>query len=420
MTIRQRLAALAPHAPVALVFAALALLPISRLVELPLVVMAVLGGRRLWREGSATFRDRRVWLLTAIFLAYWIPVLVSAFDAVHPEKTWVVVAAMPRYWLAGLFALSALDGAHGHRRLWLLSAWLLAFWTVDALVQAVVGYNLLGYPHPTEPIGRLNGVFGMHNFKLGPVLALFSPLLIEHARRAWPRWLGFTALFALSLVVLLTTTRIGWVILGVVLVAYIALYVARRPARALGTVAALAVVAGSVTFGAYQLSDRFAASVDRTMGVFEGSRQAVDRALSARLPIWETSLDMASDHWINGVGARSYRYAYPEHAAADDPWVREEEGRGANYAHHLVLEVITETGVVGLLGFAVLIAIVVLAWRRATPGHRGLMFPYALALFAAVFPFNSHYAIYSTFWSITLWWLVMGLCAAWGDESNDT
>lgn len=419
MDFRQRLSALAPEGPVLLVFAALVLLPISRLVELPLVVMAVLGARRLWVEGRGVFDDPRARFLTGVFLAYWLPILVSAPDAVHPEKTWVVVAAMPRYWLAGLFVLAALGTGTGHARLWKLSAWLLVIWTFDAIVQAVVGYNLLGYPYPDGPIRRLNGVFGQHNFKLGPVLALFSPLLIEHARRAWPRWAGAAALLALAVVVLLTTTRNGWVILAVVLATYLAVDFTRRPVRALGLSAAAFLLLGCIGFAAYHVSDRFHDSVDRTLGVFEGSTQAVDHALSRRLPIWETSVAMGSEHWLNGVGARSYRYAYPEYAAPDDPWVRPDDGIGATYAHHLVLELWTETGVVGLAGFAVLILLMIRGWRWAPPAQRRLMLPYAVALFAAVFPLNSHYAVYSTFWSITLWWLVMGYCAASETDGNE-
>jgi len=418
MEIRQRLSGLAPFAPVWLVFAALVLLPISRLVELPLLIMAVLGARRLWLERRTLFSDPGVRLLSGVFLAYWIPILVSAPDAVHPEKTWAVVAAIPRYWLAGLFALGALQSAEAQHRLWRLSAWLLVFWTVDALVQAAVGYDLLGYPHPKEPIDRLNGVFGLHNFKLGPVLALFSPLLIEHARRAWPAWLGIGVLAALAVVVLLTTTRIGWVILALVLATYIAVYSTRRPARALGLLGAVLVLLGTLGLGAYQFSDRFHESVDRTMAVFEGSRESANRALSVRLPIWETSMAMGADNWFNGVGARSYRYAYPAYAEPDDPWLRPKRGIGAAYAHHLVLELWTETGVVGIAGFVVLVILLARAWRDAPRERRALMLPFAVALFAAVFPLNSHYAVYSTFWSITLWWLVMGYCAAYGNDSE--
>lgn len=395
-----------------LVFALPVLLPFGRIEELPLLAMAVLGGRRLWREGWALVFDPRAQLLSALFLAYWLPILFSAFDAVHPEKTWLVTVAMPRYWLAGLFVLGVLESAEAHFSLWRLTAWLLVFWSVDALVQAVAGYNLLGYPHPAEPIERVNGVFGQGNYKLGPMLALLSPLLVEHARRYWPAPATVAALGALAGVVLLTTTRIGWVMLAVVGVVYAVLYGRRRPVRAAlasGVLALAVLFCGALAF---QASEPFRERVTSTLRVFDGTREAVDEALSARLPIWETSVAMASEHWVNGVGVRSYRYAYPDYAAGDDPWVRPEEDIGANYAHHLLLEIITEAGVIGLAGFAVLVWLMIAAWRRAPPDARGIMFPYALALVAAVFPFNSHYAVYATGWSITLWWLVFGFCAA--------
>lgn len=400
------------HWTVLLVFALPLLLPFGRLEELPLLVMAVLGGRRLWREGWALAFDPRVQLLSALFLAYWLPIFFSAFDAVHPEKTWLVTAAMPRYWLAGLFVLGVLESAEAHLSLWRLSAWLLVFWSVDALVQSLAGYNLLGYPHPVEPIARVNGVFGQGNYKLGPILALFSPLLVEHARRYWSPAAMLAALAALAIVVLLTTTRVGWVMLGVIGAAYALLYGRRYPLRTAmvsGVLVLAALVCGTV---AYQASDPFRDRVASTMRVFDGTREALDEALSARLPIWETSVAMASEHWINGVGARGYRYAYPAYAPDDDPWVRPDDGIGATYAHHLLLEILTETGVIGLAGFALLLWLMIAAWRRAPPDARGMMFPYALALVAAVFPFNSHYAMYATGWSITLWWLVFGFCAA--------
>jgi hypothetical protein len=42
------------------------------------------------------------------------------------------------------------------------------------------------------------------------------------------------------------------------------------------------------------------------------------------------------------------------------------------------------------------------------------MLPYALCLLAAYFPFNTHMAIYSAFWSQIVWWLIALYCAAYG------
>ena len=53
------------------------------------------------------------------------------------------------------------------------------------------------------------------------------------------------------------------------------------------------------------------------------------------------------------MGVRGFRYAYPNYAPANDHFVVSAEacgvGQGACHAHQLVLEVLTETGVIGLL-----------------------------------------------------------------------
>lgn len=385
------------------------LLPFSRLVEVPLMLLAFGGIHRLWREGRPLFKDQGVQLLSAVFLAYWIPIFFSAFDAVHPEKTWVTAAGMPRYWLAGLCALTALRHTQDHHRLWGFIAWLMVIWSVDVLVQYMSGQNLLGYAYPNGE--RLNGVFGHGNYKLGPILALFSPLLFEYGKRNWPRWFFWPAVAVLGAAVLLIATRIGWVMLGVIGALYLWRYWWHYPRRALrrGVIVIGAVLALTAT--AYVGSMDFRDRVDRTLLVFEGDWQAVNRALSYRLEIWEVSVEMAAAHPINGVGARGYRYAYQDYAERADPWVSQQDRIGAYYAHQLVLELWSETGVIGFVGFCVLVWLVIYVYFKSGKDRRLLLFPYGLALLSAVFPFNSHYAIYSTFWSTTLWWLVMGYCA---------
>ena len=42
-----------------------------------------------------------------------------------------------------------------------------------------------------------------------------------------------------------------------------------------------------------------------------------------------------------------------------------------------------------------------------------------LALAAMLFPFNTHFAFYSSFWSLLLFWLVAWFCAALRDPVPD-
>ena len=97
------------------------------------------------------------------------------------------------------------------------------------------------------------------------------------------------------------------------------------------------------------MDSRTTAFADRVMEL-TGNR-GVDVALSGRLDIWHASLRMAAAHPINGVGVRGFRYAYPQYAPANDHFVVGEScgvGEGACHAHQIVLEVLTETGAIGL------------------------------------------------------------------------
>lgn len=393
--------------PLLIVCAYLALLPIRRLVELPLMIMAIGGLIWLLREPRRFWQTPAFRIATAVFLAYWLPILASAPDAVHPAKTWLITAAMPRYWLAALFAIATLRAAADHAFVLRGCAWILIVWIADALLQAATGFDVFGYARPE----RLNALFGADNLKLGPTLALFSPLLFEHARRHWPFWGQALAYLGVLVIVILAGARAGWIMLGLVTVGYIwvlAHTFRRRLASLLGVALLTVAVIGTSAALSPQVRDR----VERSMLVFQGDTQAIDKATAWRLPIWRTSWRMFEANPVNGVGARSYRYAYPEYAAQDDPWLRPELGIGAVYAHHILLEVATETGVIGLLGLACAVVLLVRVYRRSPPAARRESFPYALGLFAAVFPLSSHYAIYSTFWSITLWLPVMLFAAA--------
>ena len=72
-----------------------------------------------------------------------------------------------------------------------------------------------------------------------------------------------------------------------------------------------------------------------------------------------------------------------------------------------------DTGTIGLLGLA---AGIVLAWRRwrtMNPGSRQEAFPYVLALALVLFPLNTHFAIYGTYTSSLIWFLVGMWASTW-------
>jgi O-antigen ligase len=170
----------------------------------------------------------------------------------------------------------------------------------------------------------------------------------------------------------------------------------------------LTVAAG---FALERSSERFAERIERSAAALRGDADALDHALSYRLPIWRAAWSMIEAHPANGVGVRGFRYAYPEHVDADDRFLFEGERgeQGAYHAHQIVLEILSETGFIGLLCWLAALMLGLRALRASTAEARARAWPASLALLTLLFPLNTHYAVYSSFLSV----LLFALLALW-------
>ena len=371
-----------------------ALLPFGRLSELPILILAVWGLGLLVSRPLLLWQHESVKTLIWVFLAYFLMTLISSLDSAWPQKSWLITAASVRFLLMGMVVLYLAS----HETLKTVMKWvalLAVFWSVDAMVQYVAGVDLLGrasYP------GRLTGVFG-ENVKLGPVMALLLPILMIQSHQVgvlW-RWLGVSLAV---LVILLSGTRSAWLMMAFVLLMYAWHHVQGR--RWLLLLKSTALMVLGVLLLWYFSAD-FKQRVDRSIHVLNGDVSALDYALADRLPIWHTAIEMYQSHPINGVGASAFRSVYQDFAAEDDVWVQQ-QGQGL-HAHHWVLEVMAETGSVGLL-LMLLLWVVLIRYVRPVFADDAV-WPAGVALLAAMLPVVSLYSLFSSFWSICLWWLVV-------------
>ena len=348
------------------------------------------------------------WALTGVlFMAYWLPQAVSAVDAADPGKSWMKVAAALRYlpfmWLVAI----AVATPQRQRTTFTGLAVITGVWALDALAQALLGSSPLFWSMDqlkwlinghglcsAEEIAaadRLSGVFGPCNLKFGQVLATMSPFLLFFVGTRWGRWSWLLAAMLVGAVLVFAGSRASWITY--------ALIVLFSGWRLLGakwmTLVLLAGVIGlaALGMGSSQVRERFS----RTAMALSGDADGVNEALSGRSQIWGAALCMVREHPVNGVGVRDFRVAYsgcdpmPERTAVwgDSP---------ALHAHQIVLEILAETGVLGLLLWLAGAAMAVRAWRYACIAARDRARPAALALVATVFPLNTHLAFYSTFW----------------------
>jgi O-antigen ligase len=387
-----------------------ALLPFGRSAELGVFLCLVGTILLLVREPQAVRHHPGAKLFLWLFAAYAGAALVSAVDAVAPGKTWLTLAGILRFAPLGVYTCFAMRRPGKVRALYLATAVVVAIWVADAWVQAITGYGLAGVSNAE----RLSGIFGADNLKLGPALSALAPFLLWGARERWGRR-GLVVAFLLALgPILLSGSRASWLCYGLVALGFLwtEAKTLRRFAVACAAAAASLALVGLL---AWQVSPRFRDRVAHTLPALSGTSAGVDAALTGRLDIWTTSLRMFAAHPVNGVGVRGFRYAYPAVATPGDHFLTMEkcaDGEGACHAHQVVLEVATETGIIGLLAWLGAVILAVRTWWRADVVARQRAFPATLALVAILFPLNTHMAFYSAWWGLLAAWLLSVWCAA--------
>lgn len=368
------------------------------------IVRLLLGRFR----GGTRLLSGAAWALTsALFAAYWLPQAISAIDAVDVGRALREAAVDLRYLPFLWLVAAAVANAQARRTTFNGLAVIVGIWTLDALAQVAFGTSPLfwgldqlkqlisGRPMCTVEqmagIDRLSGFLGPCNRKLGVVMASLSPFLLfaAAARLRVAGWLLASA--AVGVVVLLAGARAAWITYALVLV--FSGWKLLGWKRLLGVFGFGLVLLGVLTVASTQVRER----ILLTTHALTADEAGVDTALSGRAQIWSAAGCMIVGHPINGVGARGFRQAYPD--CDGSPASRPAWGQGpAFHAHQLVLEVLSETGIIGLLLWLAGGALAWRAWRYATPQAKERARPAMLALAVTVFPFNTHLAFYSTFW----------------------
>jgi O-antigen ligase len=359
-------------------------------------------------RGGTRLLSVQAWALTSVlFFAYWLPEAIAAIDAIDRSDAFAEAAKDLRYLPFLWLVAAAVADPRGRRVTFVGLAAIVALWTLDALAQAVFGVSPLFWsldaakqavsgralckPEDYAALDRLSGVFGPCNLKLGVILASLSPFVLFAVGARLGRIGWCIAAAVLGIAILLAGSRASWITYGLVL--------SLSGWRALGGKRLMMVFAfGAVALLAFAwVSPQVRERVERTASVLTGDANGVDTALSGRERIWRAAWCMAREHPINGVGPRAFRDAFP--ACDPEPDTIAAWGLGpALHAHQLVLEVLSETGAIGLLLWLAGAAMARRAWQYAEPDAREAARPALLALAVTVFPFNTHLAFYSTFW----------------------
>ena len=414
-----------PNAKVAsgLLLAFVALLPAEPLYNAPLIALAILGTFRLISRRVRLDSPENRFLCIA-FLCMWLPMLASLPDAVNSVEAVRKTASLCLYFLAGVYVVGAYIR---FRELdWIMTgtAAVCIFWSLDALWQFQTGTDWFGIPY--EEGERLTGIF--HTGRIGYLLASFAPFVFETVRRSWRRWWWSPVLLVPYLMtIVLSGSRTSWVALAIATVGYL-LFLIRwsdRPPTSgrrwkpggIAAVLAAMVLAGLLSAHAWpggmeRIWKAVEPRVESLTGLWSGDREQFERAVTWRLSIWMTAVNMWSNHWLNGVGPRGFHYAYGEYNPEKDYYLLYGDSHGAATSPHLqLLEIATETGVIGLLGYLALAVTFFARLRSLEHGSFRSAYPYALTLIVALFPFSGHMGFYGVLSAGLIWWMVI-VCAS--------
>jgi O-antigen ligase len=386
-----------------LIFAFVLLLPTNASSMVPMTVMAVIGFYQLTQRPIEVWCDPVQRLLGILFLCIWLPMILSLIDAVYLPRSLYTVFSFLLYFPASIFMIREARKRDVQDKLLIAITIIVAFWCIDAMIQLLIGRDLMGYPLIQ---GNVTGLF-YSKFRLGHVLAALSPLFFEGIRRYVVnyRW-AWLLIVLLILTVLFTGRRVAWIMFATAAAIY-AIYLYRigfwkywkKPILVVG-VSVMLLIPASLFYAP------FLQRVEQTLGLFSGDYQAINAATSDRLPLWNTALAITADHWLNGVGARGFRYICQEYAPKEALSADSQPIGCSTHPHLMLLEVTAEAGFLGVIGY------ILFGWflwhhvRKLPFEGRCYVVPWSLAVLVAMSPFNAHLAFYGSYWSSISWWLI--------------
>lgn len=398
-------------------------LPMATNVLLGAGALAAAGWLLLRRSsGGGALLSGPAWALTSVlFCAYWLPEVAAALDAESGWPAWRSVLLDLRFLPALWLAAAAVADAGDRRRVFTGLALVALVWALDGLLAAAIGHGplqalyawlapFLGEQAPACAAGAAvpSGVaaFAACGAGSGLALACLSPFALALGARFGN---GIWAAMALVLVaaVALSAAPAAWIALAVVLVSELW----RRP----GTRRTLATLA--VTLAGLGLAF---ALVGRGGGQAHAETSPHWLAATAPAVAWKASaahgraaLCVVRQHPINGAGVGGLAPA----AQACQPQAQPAASGSATRLLPLWLDVLAETGALGLLLWLAGVALAWRAWRFADVAARHSAWPALQALMAMLFPLNASLPVYAAPWGAALL-LMAGLYAGalWGRE----
>ena len=313
-----------------------------------------------------------------LFACIALPGLISLLFSVNLDRGISAVFRFAAYALAAWVVLSVKIEEGDAKRIMSFLGILLVAWAVDGFVQLLTGVSLLG--DPLVELGEEGAIVtGSLQLGYGATLAILSPFFLEALRRAGGMGVGILSLPVYAAIVM--SGHQSSAVLALIGLAGWAMLALRNK-----EVGAKRQVTGFVISAIIGLLLGVYLSVVTGQVSTLAEAPARYQSFLYQSQLWELSWQAFKDHWFTGVGMRGFgTYAL----ATDSSTI---PGLAETWHSHLtILEVISETGLVGLIGYGLL-----LRWLWGYVQDERIHVAVAgLTALLAVFPLGTAVGMYS-------------------------
>lgn len=369
--------------------------------RIPSLLLLLLGIWMLYRR-RIDLGSRPVKQLALVFILLLIPVLLSIPGSYNLEGSILVAVALPLFFIVGLAILQTLRSETDLRWLQKWVAIVLLAWVVDGYVQFIFGVDLLG--HPLSPDGRVVGIFE-DRLRMGFFVTLLMSLMLWDLSKRHPFW----AILLMGLIGVIAALSGARTYLLNYLLAIVFLMPAFRWRHRATIVIGFVVVVGASIALSPVIAERMARFTTLDRQSETSLFQKLDHILSGRMNIWNTAIVMTLDRPWTGVGVEAFDKAYKQYLTRpDDPFAIDRP----YHAHHMYFSIMAESGLPGLLGIILVVALVTRWFLQAPTENRQLAYPYAASLMVIAFPIQSQPILFRMWWFPVVLLLLCALLAA--------
>jgi O-antigen ligase len=374
------------------------------------MLLAIVGLIMFLVHKKLLYQNQSVKRWGLVFLMLWIPMWVSLVGAYDTKNTLSAIAWFSILYFSGVAIVQALQQQRFRTFFTLCMVLIAALWFLDSTVQYLFGKDLIGRPMSAD--GRVTGPFtDLHQ---GIILATVLPLISYYFFEVKKFWLAIVCMLAVGLLMVLSGSR-GYLYIFMLLILGMIIH----QKLSLKKSALLLSLPFIVAIASYQTSTNLMKTkMQHSEAIAQTSLSTFDKynlVLSKRLNLWETGAHMFLANPINGVGTKNFKKAYPQYVSrADDPFAD-----GKTHAHHVYVELLAETGLIGLAGLIGIMYYCRKWYKNASSENQHMAWPFVLPLMVFFFPINTIQPMMVPWWFPMLMLLVCGFIASLDDDLNE-